>query len=81
MFEAWGRKWECLRGYGGTTRDGWWFDLRDLTDDPDGEIVLFAFRPDGSDVLTVSQHREGLSKEILDWFMTQAEVATGPLGD
>ncbi len=78
MFERWGRRWECLRGYD-VTRDGWWFELRDLTDHPDGETVLFAFRPDATGELVISKYRESLDPEICDWFAAEAAIAISPL--
>jgi hypothetical protein len=78
MFERWGRLWECLRGYAVAKPEGWWFELRDITDDPSGELVLSARWPDGG-ALTISQHREALSPEIVAWFTAEARDAIAPI--
>ncbi len=78
VFERSGRRWECLRGYAVADPVGWWFELRDLTDDPDGETVLFATWPDGGD-LSVTQHRTGVPLEVVEWFTAEAKIAISPL--
>jgi hypothetical protein len=77
MFERWGRRWECLRGYAVVDSVGPCFELRDITEGGPGLVVLFASWPEGG-VLSVSQHRDGLAKEIVDWFINEAKVAIGP---
>jgi hypothetical protein len=77
MFERWGRRWECLRGYAVSEPAGWWFELRYLTDDPDGETVLFATRPVGGE-LRVAQYWDDLPLGVVDWFTAEARVAIGP---
>ncbi len=76
MFERWGREWECLRGHAVVEPEGWFFELRDITDGPSGDLVLFAHWPVGGE-LSVSQYRSGLSPEIVAWFTGQARVAIG----
>ncbi|MBI1831157.1 MAG: hypothetical protein HYR84_06880 [Planctomycetes bacterium] len=78
MFERWGRFWEIIFGYD-VQRNGWWCELRDITDCPASVIVLIAFRPDETGVLSVSQHRDGLLPEIVEWFTAQADNAVIPV--
>jgi hypothetical protein len=75
MFERWGCRWECLRGYAVTDPAGWWFELRDVTD---GATVLFASWPDDGE-LRVSQHRVELPPGAVEWFTAEAREAIGPV--
>jgi hypothetical protein len=78
MFERWGRRWECLRGYAVVEPEGWFLELWDITDDPSGEVVLFARWPDRGE-LSVSQYRAELCPEIVTWFTDEARVAIAPI--
>lgn len=77
MFERWGRKWECIRGYAVVEPEGWFLELWDITEDPT-DVVLIAHWPDGGE-LRVSQYRTGLAPEIVAWFTDQARVAIAPI--
>jgi hypothetical protein len=77
MFERWGRRWECLRGYAVVEPEGWFFEVWDITHGPGGELVLFARWPEGGE-LNVSQYRADLSPEIVAWFTEEARVAIAP---
>src|SRR5262249_18712655 len=66
------------RGYAVVEPKGWFLELWELTDRPTGEVVLFATWPDGGS-LSVSQHRDNLSPEIVDWFRSEAESAIAPI--
>jgi hypothetical protein len=79
MFERWGRRWECVRGYAVIEPDGWFLELWDITDNPSGEVVLIARWPDNG-VLTVTKYREDLSAEIVSWFTDEARTAIEPTG-
>jgi hypothetical protein len=78
MFERWGRRWECIRGYAVVEPEGWFLELSDITDSPIGEVVLFARWPDGGE-LSVSQYSAGLAHEIVAWFTDEARVAIAPM--
>jgi hypothetical protein len=78
VFERWGRQWECLRGYAVVEPEGWFLELLDITDDPNGQVVLIARWPDGGQ-LSVSQYRPGLPAEIVAWFTDEARVAIAPI--
>ncbi len=78
MFEHWGRRWECIRGYAANESIGWFFELWDITDSPNRKLALFACRPDGGE-FSISQYEEGLSPEILEWFIAEARAAIGPI--
>jgi hypothetical protein len=78
VFELWGRRWECLRGFAVVEPEGWFLELRDVTANPSGESVLIARWPDGGE-LTVSQYCTGLPREIVAWFTDEARVAIAPI--
>ena len=76
-FEKWGARWECLIGYE-VLRNGWWFALHDITDGG-SEMVLFAFRPDATGVLEITQARNPLPAEMVAWFAQEAAEAIPPV--
>jgi hypothetical protein len=80
MFYRWGRLWECRRGYAVIDPVGWWFDLIDVTDLCDAEVVLFAsWSDDGT--LIVAQHRNDVLPETVEWFAAEARNAICPIVD
>jgi hypothetical protein len=80
MFYRWGRLWECLRGYAVVDPVGWWFELIDVTDDGNGQVVLFASRQEDG-ALIVLQHRDVMLPEIVEWFTAEAKKAIGPIAN
>jgi hypothetical protein len=76
QFTRYGRKWETLRGYD-VTVEARVVELRDITNDPTGEVVACGIKPMATGILTFEQYREDLPKELLNWFR---EDTAGLLG-